>query len=79
MIKLQIPVRYSPSFDVCYFYTIIYYSDSASRDLPPPPPDVQRTPPDPDYPSGILSIIIHQVSTHCPCSFQEAQMQFMLR
>ena len=33
----------------------------ALKDLPPPPPDVQRTPPDPDYPSGILSVVIHQV------------------
>ncbi|KIJ49556.1 hypothetical protein M422DRAFT_225382 [Sphaerobolus stellatus SS14] len=34
----------------------------AARDLPPPPPDVERTPPDPDYPSGILSIVIHQIN-----------------
>lgn len=34
----------------------------AARDLPPPPPDVQRTPPDPDFPSGVLSIVIHQIN-----------------
>ncbi|KAK0239435.1 hypothetical protein EDD85DRAFT_821894 [Armillaria nabsnona] len=34
----------------------------AAKDLPPPPPDVQRTPPDPEYPSGILSVIIHQIN-----------------
>ncbi|PBK93314.1 hypothetical protein ARMGADRAFT_1013004 [Armillaria gallica] len=34
----------------------------AAKDLPPPPPDVQRTPPDPSYPSGILSVIIHQIN-----------------
>lgn len=34
----------------------------AKRDLPPPPPDVQKTRPDPKWPSGVLSIILHQVS-----------------
>jgi hypothetical protein len=34
----------------------------AKKDLPPPPPDVQKTKPDPKYPSGVLSIILHQVS-----------------
>ncbi|KAG8954346.1 hypothetical protein FRC03_011485 [Tulasnella sp. 419] len=34
----------------------------AKRDLPPPPPDVQRTAPDPEYPSGILSVVIHQIN-----------------
>jgi hypothetical protein len=36
----------------------------AKKDLPPPPPDVQKTKPDPDWPSGVLSIILHQVC-HC--------------
>jgi hypothetical protein len=34
----------------------------AKKDLPPPPPDVQKTKPDPKWPSGVLSIILHQVS-----------------
>jgi len=34
----------------------------AAHDLPPPPPDVRRTPPDADYPSGVLSIIVHQIN-----------------
>ncbi|CAE6468691.1 unnamed protein product [Rhizoctonia solani] len=34
----------------------------AKRDLPPPPPDVSRTPPDPAYPSGILKVVIHQIN-----------------
>ncbi|KAG8993711.1 hypothetical protein FRB94_010453 [Tulasnella sp. JGI-2019a] len=34
----------------------------AAKDLPPPPPDVQRTPPDPEWPSGVLSVIIHQIN-----------------
>ncbi|KAG8694302.1 hypothetical protein FRC09_009939, partial [Ceratobasidium sp. 395] len=34
----------------------------AKRDLPPPPADVSRTPPDPAYPSGILKILIHQIN-----------------
>ncbi|KAG8895417.1 hypothetical protein FRC01_012379 [Tulasnella sp. 417] len=34
----------------------------AAHDLPPPPPDVQRTPPDPKWPSGILSVIVHQIN-----------------
>jgi len=34
----------------------------AKRDLPPPPPDVQKTKPDPKWPSGVLSVILHQVS-----------------
>ena len=33
-----------------------------ARDLPPPPPDVRRTPPDPEYPSGVLSVIVHQIN-----------------
>ncbi|ORY26481.1 hypothetical protein BCR39DRAFT_540905 [Naematelia encephala] len=33
----------------------------AKKDLPPPPPDVQKTKPDPKWPSGVLSIILHQV------------------
>ncbi|KIY63684.1 hypothetical protein CYLTODRAFT_493697 [Cylindrobasidium torrendii FP15055 ss-10] len=33
-----------------------------ARDLPPPPPDVQRTRPDPDFPSGVLSVVIHQIN-----------------
>ncbi|WVQ82868.1 hypothetical protein IAT38_005004 [Cryptococcus sp. DSM 104549] len=34
----------------------------AKRDLPPPPPDVEKTKPDPKWPSGVLSIILHQVN-----------------
>jgi Ca2+-dependent lipid-binding protein len=34
----------------------------AARDGPPPPPDVKRTPPDSKHPSGILSVIIHQIN-----------------
>ncbi|WWC97592.1 hypothetical protein V866_004476 [Kwoniella sp. B9012] len=34
----------------------------AKKDLPPPPPDVQKTKPDPKWPSGVLSIILHQVN-----------------
>lgn len=34
----------------------------AKSDLPPPAPDVQKTRPDPQWPSGVLSIILHQVS-----------------
>ena len=34
----------------------------AKKDLPPTPPDVQKTRPDPQWPSGVLSIILHQVS-----------------
>ncbi|KAG8861392.1 hypothetical protein FRB96_002841 [Tulasnella sp. 330] len=34
----------------------------AAKDLPPPPPDVQRTPPDPAWPSGVLSVIVHQIN-----------------
>ena len=34
----------------------------AKKDLPPPPPDVQKTRPDPKWPSGVLSIILHQVN-----------------
>ncbi|KAG8695995.1 hypothetical protein FRC08_007433 [Ceratobasidium sp. 394] len=34
----------------------------AKRDLPPPQPDVSRTPPDPAYPSGILKVVIHQIN-----------------
>lgn len=36
----------------------------AKKDLPPPPPDVEKTRPDPKWPSGVLSIILHQVSLH---------------
>lgn len=35
----------------------------AKKDLPPPPPDVEKTKPDPKWPSGVLSIILHQVGT----------------
>ncbi|KAG8908594.1 hypothetical protein FRB99_004882 [Tulasnella sp. 403] len=35
----------------------------AAKDLPPPPPDVQRTPPDPEWPSGILGVVIHQINS----------------
>lgn len=34
----------------------------AKKDLPPPPPDVEKTKPDPKWPSGVLSIILHQAS-----------------
>lgn len=34
----------------------------AKRDLPPPPPDVEKTKPDARWPSGVLSVILHQVS-----------------
>jgi len=34
----------------------------AAHDLPPPPPLIQRTPPDPKWPSGILSVIVHQIN-----------------
>ena len=34
----------------------------AKKDLPPSPPDVQKTKPDPKWPSGVLSVILHQVS-----------------
>ncbi|KAL7420399.1 hypothetical protein Q5752_005369 [Cryptotrichosporon argae] len=34
----------------------------AKKDLPPPPPDVQKTKPDPEWPSGVLSVILHQVN-----------------
>jgi Ca2+-dependent lipid-binding protein len=33
----------------------------AQKDLPPLPPDVQRTPPDTEFPSGVLSVVVHQV------------------
>jgi hypothetical protein len=33
----------------------------AAKDIPPAP-DVKRTPPDLKYPSGILSVIIHQIN-----------------
>lgn len=34
----------------------------AAKDLPPAPPDVLKTRPDPRWPSGVLSIILHQVN-----------------
>ncbi|WWC90217.1 uncharacterized protein L201_005150 [Kwoniella dendrophila CBS 6074] len=34
----------------------------AKKDLPPPPPDVQKTKPDPKWPSGVLSVILHQIN-----------------
>lgn len=34
----------------------------AAKDGPPPPADVKRTPPDTKYPSGILSVIVHQIN-----------------
>lgn len=37
-------------------------NDQSSSAKTEPAPDVQRTPPDPDYPSGILSIVIHHIS-----------------
>jgi hypothetical protein len=35
----------------------------AKKDLPPPPPDVEKTKPNPKWPSGVLSVILHQVSS----------------
>jgi len=37
-------------------------SKPATYDLPPPPPLIQHTPPDPKWPSGILSVIVHQIN-----------------
>ncbi|KAF8513153.1 hypothetical protein BU17DRAFT_77267 [Hysterangium stoloniferum] len=34
----------------------------AARDLPPPQPDIQRTLPEAEYPSGILSVVIHRIN-----------------
>jgi hypothetical protein len=34
----------------------------AKRDLPPAPPNVERTRPNPEWPSGVLSVIIHQIN-----------------
>lgn len=34
----------------------------AARDGPPPPPDASRTPPDPRWKSGVLSVVIHQIN-----------------
>lgn len=34
----------------------------AAKDGPPPPATPLRTPPDPAYPSGILSVIVHGLS-----------------
>lgn len=34
----------------------------AKKDLPPAPPDVQKTKPDPKWPSGVLSVILHQIN-----------------
>ncbi|WVR03079.1 hypothetical protein IAU60_000068 [Kwoniella sp. DSM 27419] len=34
----------------------------AKKDLPPPPPNVEKTKPDPQWPSGVLSIILHQIN-----------------
>lgn len=34
----------------------------AKKDLPPPPPDVLKTRPDPEYPSGVFSVIVHQIT-----------------
>ena len=35
----------------------------AKKDLPPPPPDILRTRPDPEFPSGVLNVTIHHVSS----------------
>ncbi|KAK4688253.1 hypothetical protein P7C73_g1870, partial [Tremellales sp. Uapishka_1] len=44
----------------------MYPNDAAPNpakvDLPPPAPDVQKTKPDPKWPSGVLSVILHQVN-----------------
>lgn len=34
----------------------------AKKDVPPAPPDVQRTRPNPNWPSGVLSVIVHQIN-----------------
>ncbi|KAL1405327.1 hypothetical protein Q8F55_008956 [Vanrija albida] len=34
----------------------------AKEDLPPPEPDLTKTRPDPHWPSGVLSIVLHQVN-----------------
>lgn len=34
----------------------------AKKDLPPPPPNVEKTRPDPQWPSGVLSVIVHQIN-----------------
>ncbi len=34
----------------------------AKTDLPPPPPELTKTRPDPEFPSGVLSVILHQVN-----------------
>ncbi len=34
----------------------------AKDHMPPTPPDIQKTKPDPDYPSGVLSITVHQIN-----------------
>lgn len=34
----------------------------AKKDIPPPPPDVQKTRPNPAWPSGVLSVILHQIN-----------------
>ena len=47
----------------------------AKKDLPPPPPDVQKTRPDSKWPSGVLSIILHQVGRRAsanPCPSQSS-------
>jgi Ca2+-dependent lipid-binding protein len=31
----------------------------AKKDLPPPPPDILKTRPDPEFPSGVLNVTIH--------------------
>ena len=33
----------------------------AKKDLPPPSPNVEKTKPNPKWPSGVLSVILHQV------------------
>lgn len=36
--------------------------EPAATLTPPPPANVKRTPPDPNYPSGILSVIVHHIN-----------------
>ncbi|ORX35103.1 hypothetical protein BD324DRAFT_582681 [Kockovaella imperatae] len=36
--------------------------EPAKTDLPPAPPDVEKTRPDPKWPSGVLSIVLHQIN-----------------
>jgi hypothetical protein len=43
----------------------------AKKDLPPPAPNVEKTKPNPKWPSGVLSVILHQVSLLCTRCLQQ--------